>query len=230
MVECSVCGCGWVSVDGCGAGCGSGQPAFTDGTLPRLQRKDVFATPDRSFGRLDDFCRTGLAAITFALRDAGLEQWSEKRPIAVYAASGNGCLAVDRAYYATVATDNGALASPQLFAYTLPNTFLGEAARRFGLCGNCMVINCARDNFAAVLHCAIDSIASAEHEQVLVGYCDLDTSGPLKAPGALFLLLRRRDENSSSALHISTDTTGAIRCNGEPLADIGDLLAELGNG
>ena len=44
------------------------------GPLPRLSRKDVFLRPFPRFGRMDNYSRLGVSAISFALRDAGLER------------------------------------------------------------------------------------------------------------------------------------------------------------
>ncbi|NTV53482.1 MAG: hypothetical protein HGA76_10790 [Candidatus Firestonebacteria bacterium] len=54
-------------------------------------------------------------------------------------ASRYGCVEADLAYYRT-AVDNPALASPQLFPYTLPSAGLAEAAIRHGLRGPAAVL------------------------------------------------------------------------------------------
>ncbi len=130
-----VLGIGWVTAAGMGRGRQAAPFALCPGELPPVARKDIFAEPDLRFGRLDGFSRLGLAAIALALQDAGLDAWTEKRPVALAAASRYGCLTTDADYFDTVLPQQGRLASPNLFAYTLPNCFLGEAAIRFGLTG-----------------------------------------------------------------------------------------------
>ncbi len=238
--KCVISGCGWVSVgcggNGMGMGFGSGFGKFTAGELAPVQRKEVFAKADRSFGRMDQFSRLGLAAITLALRDAGLEQWQEKRPIGVLAETASGCLYTDGDYFATVIPEQGTFASPQLFAYTLSNTFLGEAALRFGLTGNCQVINSGgdggADNNLTVIQTAIESIIWGEDEKMVAGYCDLTTVGALGAPGAFFLVLENADDyialNEKSAmatLHI--DANGSICCNDQQVDNLAMLIEML---
>jgi len=111
------------------------------GQLPLIKRKEVFTKPYKHFGRMDSFSRLGLAAIAFALKDAGLEEWTEKRNIGVIVSSVYGCLNTDIDYFRTVIPEKGALASPNLFAYTLPNSFLGEAAILFGMTGETFVVS-----------------------------------------------------------------------------------------
>ncbi len=98
-----------------------------------MTRKEVFPEPNQRFGRMSDYAKLGLAAIAFALRDAGTGDLEHKRPIGVVASTRLGCLATDLEYHQTVLLQGGGLASPNLFAYTLANCFLGDAAIQFGL-------------------------------------------------------------------------------------------------
>ena len=134
-------GIGWVTPAGYGQGRQVQSWPLVPGELKIPTRKDVFAQIDRRFGRLDDFSRIGLAAVTFCLRDGLAEEWQEKRPLGIVASSRYGCLQTDMDYLQTMIPQHGLLASPNLFAYTLPNCFLGEASLRFGLTGNSMIIN-----------------------------------------------------------------------------------------
>jgi len=189
-------GIGWVTAAGLGRGrdgCAFSMPA---GELPHLKRRDVFAEPYNRFGRLDDFSRLGLSGIALALQDAGLDQWGEKRDIGVIASTRFGCLPTDLAYFDTVIPDEGALASPNLFAYTLSNTFLGEAAIRFGLTGTGFVLNEDDSQRLGALRMALESLAWEECATVVAGCCDLPAPEELRlgkpAPaGAVFLVLEK---------------------------------------
>lgn len=237
MLSAHICGFGWVSVDGLGAGVNATNRAkfgvFRRGELPPVQRTDVLSTPDRSFGRMDQFSRLGLAGIALALRDAGLESWQEKRNIGVLAETVSGCQYTDVDYFMTVLEGQGEFASPQLFAYTLPNTFLGEAALRFGLTGNCQVLNSplngAEDSALAVVRTAMESIAWGEDEQMIVGYCDLGDQGALQAPGALFMLLQSGTGTPTTMpeLALAVDEQGQLSCNGTTLHSLQDLIKHL---
>lgn len=194
-------GIGWVTTAGFGLGPDATAQPFITGELEIPKRNQVFAKPDIRFGRLDEFSRIGLAALAFCLRDAGREEWEEKRSIGIVAASRYGCLRTDLAYLETMLPDNGKLASPNLFAYTLPNCFLGEAALRFGLTGNTMVLNQADRSGLVALRFGFEDLIWSGQQGVLVGVSDLLPPTALaegeECPGSLFLLLENEEAESS---------------------------------
>jgi 3-oxoacyl-[acyl-carrier-protein] synthase II len=189
-----ICGIGWVTGAGLGWGRQGGEFTMPDLPLPPLTRKDVFPEPNQRFGRMSEYTKLGLAAITFALRDAGMEHWSEKRPIGVVASSKLGCLATDLEYHKTVLLDGGGLASPNLFAYTLANCFLGDAAIQFGLTGSSFAINETGEDGLGAIRLALEDLELGEADTMLAGICDLGVpeafadSASLQ-PGAAFLVL-----------------------------------------
>jgi 3-oxoacyl-[acyl-carrier-protein] synthase II len=227
MMNCSVTGFGWVAVDGLGEGKSGTFHGFSAGELAPVTRQDLFDRPDRRFGRMDSFSKLGLAAITFALRDAGLEEWQEKRSVGILADTFSGCFQTDCDYFNSVIPDEGVFASPQLFAYTLSNTFLGEAALRFGLTGNCQVVNCCADDGLAVIRQAIESIHWGEDERVVVGFCELSSNGALNAPGALFMVLEAAAEARSSLMALTINQQGAMSCHGKPVVTVTMLVEVL---
>lgn len=130
-----------------------------------------------------------------ALQDAHLDAWSETRNIAIIASTVYGCLDTDEHYYDTVLPEEGRLAGPSLFAYTLPNAFLGEAAIHFGLSGASYVINEPFPSGLFGLSLAINSIKMGEHEVVIVGISDYGPPPILSltsrsSPGALFFVIQ----------------------------------------
>ncbi|MBW1797200.1 MAG: beta-ketoacyl synthase, partial [Deltaproteobacteria bacterium] len=168
-----ITGIGWVTVSGMGHGRETKDFALTAGRLPRISRKAVFEKPYRHFGRMDEFSRLGLAAIAFALKDAGLDEWTQMRDMGILASTVYGCLQTDIDYFDTVMAGDGQSPSPALFSYTLPNCFLGEAACHFGLTGAAYVINEQHPSGLATLCAAMDGIACGEFESTLAGICDL---------------------------------------------------------
>ena len=106
-----------------------------------------------------------------------------------------GCLQTDADYYDTVRPEGGRLASPNIFAYTLSNTFLGEASIYFGLTGAGFIIHEESLSGFYGLLLAMNSLARKESEAVITGICD---SGPPPSlgltgravPGALFFVLQ----------------------------------------
>jgi len=205
-----ITGIGWVTA--AGPGCGRGDPfALTPGPLPAVTRKQVFAEPNQRFGRQSEYSKVGLAAIAFALRDAGQESWTGKRPVGMIAASRLGCLTTDMAYFDTVIPDGGALASPNLFAYTLSTCFLGEAAIQFGLTGSALVINETAPGDLTCLRMALESLAWEECATMLAGICDLPPPPAVEpAAGAVFMVLergRQRPEAGYGTLELAADGT-----------------------
>ncbi|BCR03193.1 hypothetical protein DESUT3_02620 [Desulfuromonas versatilis] len=220
-----VLGIGWVSAAGIGRGRRGDRFAMAAGELPELSRRDIFTEPYPRFGRLDDFSRLGLAGIALALNDAGLDRWEQKRNIGIFAGTTRGCLETDRAYYDTVIPDGGALASPNLFAYTLSNTFLGEAAIRFGLAGSNLVLNDSDPAAFSALRLALESLAWGEAPLMLAGICDLPPAAGAagasgRPPGAVFLVLSRERSASVPPLaEIALDAAGAVSVDAAGVAD-----------
>ena len=214
---------GWVTASGCGVGRSTKEQPLCPGPLDIPTRKQIYAEPDKRFGRLDAFSRVGLGAITFCLRDAGEEQWAEKRPIGIVAASRYGCLTTDIAYLETMLPDGGKLASPNLFAYTLPNCFLGEAALRFGLTGNTLILNQSDDSKLCAVRFALEELAWSDQQGVLAGICDLEYPEEMsgnESSGGLFMLLSREPGRK-------LEPYGALELDGEQLLFNGNRMADL---
>lgn len=228
-MDTDISGIGWVTSAGHGWGNGGQDFAMNAGPIPSLTRKDVFPEPNQRFGRQSAYSRLGVAAIAFALRDAGLESWSEKRAIGIVASSKLGCLATDLDYFHTVLPEGGGLPSPNLFAYTLANCFTGEAAIQFGLTGTTMVINETGNSGLAPLVMALESIAFGEHEVMLAGICDLAAPPELAEfvtpfTGALFMVLSGKTNDASPGYGTLTLTkNGSILHNGLETASIFEL-------
>lgn len=221
-----LCGIGWVSGAGFGWGSQGGDCSFPDLPLPALTRKDVFAEPNQRFGRMSEYAKLGLTALAFALRDAGLESWSAKRAIGTVASTQLGCLATDLEYQQGVMLQGGGLASPNLFAYTLANCFLGDAAILFGLTGSLVAINEARQDNLGALRMALEELALGEAETMLAGVCDLPVPGALAGsiavkPGALFLVLSLSPPAAPVSYGtVSLEDDGTIRHNGAPVVSL----------
>lgn len=231
MIEAYLTGIGWVT--GAGPGWGSQGSAFAlpELPLPPLARRDVFPQPNQRFGRMSEYAKVGLAALAFALRDAGLEEWSVKRPLGVVASTTLGCLATDLEYHESVLLEGGGLASPNLFAYTLANCFLGDAAIQFGLTGSLLAINDTGEERLAALRYALEEIALGEARTVLAGICDLPApelvAGCVSyAPGAVFLVLTLEPPADGAGYGtVSLGADGSLRHNGVPSATLAQLVS-----
>jgi len=222
-------GIGWITPAGLGRGRQAhGQQPLIAGELQIPTRKQVFAEIDRRFGRLDDFSRIGLAAATFCLRDAATEDWEAKRPIGIVAASRYGCLQTDLDYLQTM-VPLGQLASPNLFAYTLPNSFLGEIALRFGLTGNGMIVNRRDPSRLTALTLGLEELSWSEQSGVLSGIVDLNPppglGTPDELPGSLFLLLEKQPRVGSKSYGELWPATDGLRFDGRRIEDLPQLVA-----
>lgn len=229
-MEAFLTGIGWVTGAGFGTGRQGGDCSFPALPLPVLTRKDVFPEPNQRFGRMSDYAKLGLAAIAFALRDAGLEAWSEKRQIGVVASTRFGCLATDLDYHSTVQLQGGGLASPNLFAYTLANCFLGDAAIQFGLTGSSVAVNESGCNRLGALRMALEALQLGEADAMLAGICDLAPpqryAGETGPAGAAFLVLAPAPP--AAPAHYGSVTLaddGSILFNGSPAGGMPQLIA-----
>ena len=196
----SITGIGWVTSTSMGSGRDYKPLVTQDGRLPKLTSRMIFGKSSIHFGRLDDYSKLGFAAIAFALKDARLDQWDTKRPVGIIASTTYGCLATDIDYYETVIPEGGAFASPSLFAYTLPNVYLGEVATRFGLTGQTFVVNEPELTGIAGLRMALNSLILNDCSVMLAGFCDagrpeqFDYPAQIN-PGALFFVLEKAPEH-----------------------------------
>ena len=160
-----ITGIGWVTA--ASMGCGRDHENFAQpyGQLPEINPSDLFKKPYPNFRRMDKYSRLKLTAIAFALLDAGLSEWTRERNIGMIASTFYGCLGTDVDYYKTVIPDRGVHASPALFSYTLANSYLGEAAIRFGLTGTNYVITEQHPTGLAGLQAALDHITREDRGQ-----------------------------------------------------------------
>jgi 3-oxoacyl-[acyl-carrier-protein] synthase II len=226
----SITGIGWVTSTNMGSG-REHKPLITqDGKMPKLTSRMIFGKSSIHFGRLDDYSKLGFAAITFALKDARLDQWSKKRPMGIIASTRYGCLATDIDYYETVVPEGGAFASPSLFAYTLPNVYLGEVATRFGLTGQTFVVNEPELSGVVGLRMALSSIALDDCPVMLAGLCDAGCPERFNYleqvnPGALFFVLEKIPEhNELSYGDLDMDITGTIFFKGTEVQNLQNLM------
>lgn len=228
-----VTGIGWITAPGLGHGRGFDPFASPgrDASVPA--RRDVFQDPDNRFGRLDDFSRLGLAAMTMALRDAGLETFPEKRPMGIVAATQRGCLATDMDYYATVLADQGQWPSPHLFTYTLPTCVLGEAALRFGLTGPTYVVHDDHPFSLACIQAALLDLADGEADVMLAGTCDascpagIDDATPGFVPvnaGAVFVVLEAVPQPQNAPYVRIQAEPGNLLVNNIPIASLEEMI------
>jgi 3-oxoacyl-[acyl-carrier-protein] synthase II len=231
-MDAEITGIGWVTAAGMGRGREHQSFAMPRGQLPEINPADMFKKPYPNFRRMDEYSRLGLTATALALIDAGLAEWTRERDIGIIASTFYGCLGTDVDYYKTVIPDRGAHASPALFSYTLANSFLGEAAIRFGLTGINYVITEQRPTGLAGLQTAMDHLTRGGIQKILGGVCDVGCpqifGEPDKVPpGAVFFMLEKSPaKDRSSYGKLIWSKTGKLIFNGSAITDLTDLVQE----
>jgi 3-oxoacyl-[acyl-carrier-protein] synthase II len=228
-----ITGIGWVTAGGSGMGRNADPFELSHGALPRLGSRIPFVSQRfRRLGRLDKFSMLGLRAVAYALRDAGLDEWEQRREIGVIASTVFGCLATDVDFYNTVLPQNGLLADPNLFAHTLPNTFLGHASIVFGLTGPNYVINDKTDSGLTALVSALECISAGEADFMLAGICDIEHPTGFEetdaVPGSVFVVLEktlRKDCKSHGRL--SMDKGGRLFFTDVEIKDISGVVKKI---
>ena len=181
---------------------------------------------------MDKYSRLGISAIAFALQDAGLDKYKEKRNIGIIASTVYGCLHTDIDYFNTTIPHGGLMASPNLFAYTLPNCFLGEAAIYFGLTGGGFVVNDSSPARLASLKIALEIIEFGEGDKMVCGVCDLGrppnfSQGKDLPPGSLFLVIEKSPESNLQVYgELSLGKDDFIKFNKQKITDLVSLVNE----
>jgi len=232
----SVTGIGWVKRESMGSGRGHQRLQSKDGALPKLTSRMVFGKVSPHFGRLDEYSKLGLAAAAFALKDSMQDEWKSKRPIGIIVSTIHGCLATDINYFETVIKFGGNLASPNLFACTLPNIFLGEAAIRFGLTGPGFAVNEPQLTGLSGLRMALCSMSIDDSRAMLVGIADPGRPGSFPhdtevTPGALFLFIEKSPADSSLSYGgLDMAAPGDILLDGTLVHNLEDIFKMISKG
>ena len=229
-MDAHITGIGWVTAAGMGSARDHQQFAMPHGPLPEIDPTTIFEEPYPNFRRMDAYSRLGLTAIAFALMDAELENWTHERDIGIIASTVYGCLGTDVDYYQSVIPDRGAGASPALFSYTLSNSYLGEAAIRFGLTGTNYVVTEQHPGGLAGLQTALVHIGCGDVQKALCGVCDVGCPEVFGItdrvpPGAVFLMLEKfAGEQRSIYGRIQMSPSGDLLYNGSKISDLSDLI------
>jgi len=229
MMEALLTGIGRITTGDLGQGEKSKHLVMSYGKLHLNQSKKILPQSNR-FGRMDDYSKLGTLAIALALQDAGIDEWSEKRPIGVIATTVTGSLSADMDFFNTVIPQDGLLASPKLFVYTLPSSFLGEATIRFGLTGGSFVVNEEHPSCLSSIRMAIENISWGENEIMLAGFCELTPSffGSEEKgykPGAVFFVIEKNLRKCRNLYgRILCDNSGVIYFQDQPVKSLENLV------
>jgi 3-oxoacyl-[acyl-carrier-protein] synthase II len=234
MMEIFITGIGWVNPSGMGNGREKipfirHQDALP--SIPSIKRHQLFTRGFKHFGRLDHYSRVGLAGITHALADAGLANWQAKRDIGMAVVSEWGCLATDLDYHCTVIDADCPSPSPALFSYTLPNSFLGEAAVYFGLTGPSYTLTDPTPSNLFGVKTAMDLLLTGQVGGMLAGQCDVVGPCDLPLPAAVTpqcIIFMLETENGTEDLNygrLEFDANRSILVNNQPVHNLTALAS-----
>ena len=223
-----ISGIGWITAKS--AGCAKDHELFsmTDGALPAITSQSLFNEFYSPFRRMDEYSKLGLGAISFALKDAGVDEWTETRNVGIIASTTYGCLSTDMDYFDTVISDHGISASPAAFSYTLSSVFLGEAAIRFGLTGTTFIINEELPLGLESLRLALASISRGEADKMLCGVCNHNCPRGFEKidmipAGALFFVVEPTPAKAPSYGKVELKKQGRIISNEKEVNDFNEL-------
>lgn len=220
-----ITGIGWVTPSGAGSIKTASSFHMDPGTLPDLPTKPL----GPSARRMDTLTRLALTAIGHCLSDAGLTESDRPCNIGLVAATEYACLDTDSRFFGTVMASGGAGASPGLFSYTLPSSFLGDAAIQHRLTGPTYVICDGDLKGIACLEMCLESILWGETGAMLCGIVNppappvLADSKPL-ATGALFLMLKDQPPAATSYGILAFDREANVQFKGVRVDDISQIV------
>jgi len=229
-MQADITGIGWVTAAGMGRGRENNDFAMPMGRLPEYNPEEIFTEPYPNLRRMDDYSRLGVTAIALALKDAHQDKWIEKRDVGMVVATVYGCLGADVDYYNTVIPSQGAHASPAVFSYTSANSFLGEAAIRFGLIGTNYAVFEQHPTGLAGIFAALGHLTRGDDEKILGGVCDVGCpqifDQPDKfPPGAVFFMLETMGATPRSSFGaLSSISSGELLFNDTPIDDLAGLV------
>lgn len=189
----NILGGGWVTDSGFGRLSEKQNFELTSG-LPQIPKaKEIFSEPLTRYGRFDQYTKLGCAAIALALKDAGLDEANEKRPIGVIVSTVYECFESDLAFYETTKEEDGFFSSPNLFSYTLPGIVIGESAIYFKLTGPTFTVG--------------DTLNQKGRNALITGLnllisdaCDTVVAGWLDGPNEMLTKLENGDDQQRGAV------------------------------
>ena len=225
-INIAVMGGAWITASGIDCMSDSKDFSMPEGTLPELRRQLLTTSPDQRWGRLDNYSKAGLIASSLALKDAGIDTVDAHKTTAIVVSTVTGSTDVDNKYFQTVLPQEGLLASPNLFAYTLPNCMLGEVSIRHGFTGPAMILSQTTSDMMNGIVGGIKLLHYGLCERVVAGYCNIeagmDSVDTECKPGAVFLVMQKMEKNSRLIFNNSE-----LLYNGSKISNLVDLMRGL---
>jgi 3-oxoacyl-(acyl-carrier-protein) synthase len=197
----NILGGGWVTAAGFGKLSERQNFKLTEGRPQIPKAKEIFSEPLSRYGRFDHYTKLGCAAIALALKDAAIDEATEKRPIGVIVSTVYECFESDLAFYNTSLEEDGFFSSPNLFSYTLPGIVIGESAIHFKLTGPTFTVgDSLKQKGLNALVTGLDLLNS--------GACDTVVAGWLDGPNDLLTNFEKEDTQRRGSIFFVLSTLG----------------------
>jgi hypothetical protein len=159
-----------------------------------LDKKRIFPEEAKNSGRLTTMEWAVCAAISAALRSAGiLDRGGEKLQAAIYFSSPDASIPADSAYIDDYLAFDETAGRANLFVHTLPSSPLGEASVRFGLTGETIFFADSADVLETMTRAAETAAAIRGKKLFLIGTGRLEKNG--SASASFSLMADTRNEN-----------------------------------
>ncbi len=200
-----ITGGGYVTAAGFGTLSEKDQPQIVPGEPQIPKGKEIFKSPLLRYGRFDRYTKLGCAGIALAVRDAGLDEAQEKRPVGIVLSTEYESYASDLDYYQTTQEENGAYASPNLFSYTLPGIVLGEMAIHFKMTGPTFIVGESGSGVIGInaLDSALDILQTGLCDTIVAGWLDSPPQTIVKEDsthGSVFVVLTTKKTQSGPSI------------------------------
>lgn len=219
-------GAAWITAGGIGSLNSDRDFSMPPGNLPELRKELLTTSPEQRWGRLDDYSKAGLIAASMAVEDSNIETTGAAGTTGIIVSTVTGCVDVDHKYYETVLPEEGLLASPNLFAYTLPNCMLGEVSIKYGFTGPAMVVSQMTPNMLNGITTAAGLLDYGLCDRVIAGYCNLEIDTDLFdtkcKPGAVFLVMKKTEKKATLCFN-GVD----LLYNGDEVLGLVELMEKL---
>ena len=131
-------GQGWINLKKYGCQKSGWQKGYTDlKTLPGKLPPQIIRYPVANYLRFDQTSKLATISIALALADAKIPYaQGKKQPISIMGTNTDAALPANLEYFNDYIANGRTLSRGNLFIYTLPSSFLSEAAIHFGLAGS----------------------------------------------------------------------------------------------
>lgn len=200
------------------------KPSFDKENILNVPKETFTAGQVGRYGRFDPYTRAGFSSAGLALKDAGYcDKKDDLRSCGIIVSSVTGSSGNDFEYYKTVLED-AALASPNLFSYTLPGIMPGECAVHFKLMGPGFCVSDGKIFGVQSLISSCAMIYSEAAEHMLAGAVECGGVDTECIQGAVFVMLSKNPE-TNHAVKISYDASSRTVCkNGTEIKSIMELF------